>query len=266
MKGIRSKMPLIKSTPKALNSSRLEEERVKAEKEYNTSFNLFSAIYQANSDEDKQMVAYYALDGMCLTAQASGDSLTKRIGEKWGSQLLFQRRQAATTPSTDQVEGMVIAAAKEQRNRESFLSRRGPGQTVATLSPEDDSSFTSTTAQRATPSSAGTTQAAAGWPTNWNSTACDQAQQQQYGPTSLADWLPTGSRGGRGRGRTRYRSRGGLRGGLFGQGRGGTWRGNGTPGLRGGRGGQFQGQQQQQGLQLPQQQQGILQAPQSNTF
>jgi hypothetical protein len=260
MKGIRSKMPLIKSIPKALNGSKLEEERVDSEKGNNANFNLYSAIYQANSDGDKQMVAYYAMDGMCLTAQNSGDSLAKRFGEKWGSQLLFQRRQAASTPSTDQVEGMVIATAKEQRARESFLSKRGPGQPAATPTPEDDSSYTSTNSSRAGGYSTAATQPR--WQSAWNTTTNDGGQHQQSGGSFQSSWFPEGSRGGRGRGRARSRSRGSFRGALYGQGRGGAWRGGGFSGPRGNRGGLSQAQQQQQ----QGQQQPLLQVPQANGF
>jgi hypothetical protein len=132
---------------------------------------------------------------MCFTAQDSGVSLTKRFGEKWGSQLLYQRRQAATTPSTDQMEGMVISSAKEQRARESFLSKRGSGQPAANPTPEDDSSYTNTSSSRAGGFSTAATQPTPGWQSAWNTTTNDGGQHQQSGGSFQSNWLPEGSRG-----------------------------------------------------------------------
>jgi hypothetical protein len=56
---------------------------------------------------DKKLARHHALDGMCLTVQSMGDSLTKRVGEKWGNQTPFLRKSADTTPSTNPVEDML---------------------------------------------------------------------------------------------------------------------------------------------------------------
>jgi hypothetical protein len=63
--------------------------------------------------DDKKMAYEYCLDGMVLNAHEAGNSLAKRLGEKFNSSALFDRRQAATLPSTSQMERLAISTAKD---------------------------------------------------------------------------------------------------------------------------------------------------------
>jgi hypothetical protein len=252
-KQIGTKWPLMKGIPKPETADEAVRDRVHKGKVFHHSHDLFAAIAQASKAEDKKMVLEYCLDGMALNAHEAGNSLAKRLGEKYNSMALCERRQAATSPSTSQFEALAISSAKDAKMKNDFLSRRVAGHTAAAQPPGDGSSSSSGAgATRALGDATGSTQTATG-------DGQSNLQQQQFGR-----WSPEGGIAGRGRGKSKSGRRNQNRGGLFGASRGGlqqggNWRGNGGFGFRGGRGGYQQGGSQQQ-----QQQQQLLPTPPPN--
>jgi hypothetical protein len=268
IKGIRSKLPLVKSEMKPLGTSTEEKDKVVLEKVIFQCHNWFIAIAEANDKHDRAYVLQYALDGIFATLHAGGNSLASRYGDRWHDYSLLEKRQAANVPSTDQIEAQTIAAVKDAKAKSDLLSKRVAGQPAAGPSPDSTGSGTGQTG-RTLQSGGGTKSpfqppypAPDGQQWVWNNSSQELELQplQQFGGSQQGRFYPgTYNRGARSKGK--YKNFGGAatRGGLFGaaRGAGGFRRFNGGFGNRGGRG-NFQAQPFQQ---LPFQQQQQFQQP-----